>query len=132
MNRAIKFRAWHKRLKRMYPVRAIDFAASPMEVHLQSDAIALDTFLDKRDVELMQFTGMLDKNGRDIYEGDIVAHVAIERTGPVFYREEWGCFSVKHQGGITTLSYANLSETPWEIIGNIYETPELLKESNDG
>lgn len=80
---------------------------------------------------LTQFTGLHDKNGKEIYEGDIVK--TGEETGEVQYNEQQGAFIIlfyphnsKKKSGA-----ANLGST-WpspakEIIGNIYENPELLK-----
>lgn len=85
---------------------------------------------------LMQFTGLKDKNGKEIYEGDILKWVAgrhwtimggstkTDRFDTVTY-EGFGFCPFIHSdgyGGVTTIDVSNC-----EVIGNIYENPELLK-----
>lgn len=68
--------------------------------------------------ELMQFTGLKDKNGKEIYEGDLVAHNASAKPIDVeFIDGTFEPFSKSDFGWTSTLC---------EIIGNIYENPELL------
>jgi hypothetical protein len=71
-----------------------------------------------------QFTGLLDKNGREIYEGDVVrcgGHVYICRWNP--HRLEFAWYS---QDGLYIYPIGDM-RTDLEIIGNIYENPELLE-----
>lgn len=78
-----------------------------------------------------QFTGLTDKNGKKIFEGDIVAGAAhwLERTknGAVDFRE--GSFGlVWYRGDIETFNpFTSLCNVEYEVIGNIHDNPELLK-----
>lgn len=66
MNREIKFRAWDRQYKNMVAVYSIDFLTNEIDFKTNlNEPKNLDHF------ELMQFTGLLDKNGKEIYEGDI-------------------------------------------------------------
>lgn len=72
-----------------------------------------------------QFTGLFDKNGREIYEGDIIRH---SPKSDIYYIIEWhDCGLIAKQIGSS--SYAGI--TYWinitEVIGNIYDNPEILK-----
>lgn len=71
--------------------------------------------------KLMQFTGLKDKNGKDIYEGDVVEiETSLNRkhkTNVVFKDGMYNIASLISVGGM-----------PVEVIGNIFENPELLKE----
>ena len=71
------------------------------------------------DVILMQYTGLKDKNGKEIYEGDVVKTSL--GIGKVCMR--LGCWFIEMQ---KELGYFHTDEI--EVIGNIYENPELLKE----
>jgi hypothetical protein len=69
---------------------------------------------------VMQFTGLKDKNGKEIYEGDILQG----KSGPleVIWQEDVAGYRTRHQHGA---QYFLTSELP--VIGNIHENPELLK-----
>ncbi len=106
MKRIIKFRAWEK------PDPTVKFEGK-MHYDIQS---VLDKWLDSDDYEIMQFTGLLDKSGKEIYEGDIV-----EWKHPNSYGKE----EVKWVN--TGFYIPGVGTNYSEIIGNIYENSELLK-----
>ena len=82
------------------------------------------------EVELMQYTGLKDKNGTEIYEGDIVVHYDGELTFKAIV--EWDYWSWYLKGVIPEDNFQiedvtdrNVSDV--QIIGNVYEHPELLE-----
>jgi len=125
----IKFRAWDDeakayfldwdRVPRMYPVVAIDFQLRTMELKLPDDYEDRDT-INLDDCVLMQFTGLKDRNGIEIYEGDCFAW-GIHRCEVVWDKDGFGARN--QQGQIFSL---HTIFPMGEIIGNIYEKPELL------
>lgn len=74
-----------------------------------------------------QFTGILDKNGKEIYEGDIVEYTTCYFGNEKRHRKvvEWESFDSDDFGEPHNIGYFNLSEY-MEVIGNIYDNPELL------
>lgn len=80
-------------------------------------------------VELMQFTGLKDKNGKEIYEGDILQN-AHNNKAIIKFDTNVASFNFVLDGSACAfgLGLARLN-TNWEVIGNIYENPELLGES---
>jgi uncharacterized phage protein (TIGR01671 family) len=86
----------------------------------------------KADVVLMQYTGLKDKNGKEIYEGDIVKAEDFDWGLDGNYQIKWGgdypAFDIFELSGKSLdVEYNILSSDPdIEVIGNIYENPELL------
>ena len=82
--------------------------------------------------QVMQYTGLTDKNGREIFEGDIVAwqhydaEYQTQRASPVTF--ESACYYTKWKGSKYRL--CGWKDGVLEVIGNIYENPELLEQSS--
>jgi len=142
MKREIKFRVWDKTKKLFIPddVYAIlnptSFDAFGVMIKDWDDYREGEYFYDNAQ-ELIQFTGLKDKNGKDIYEGDIV-RIEYHNTSEIC-GIEWGYYSDGEYvdnvecwvAGTEPLSdKGGLWGSPkhdYEVIGNIYENPELLK-----
>jgi len=120
--REIKFRAWDG--KKMRFVTEIHFMLKALYVHsseLSGWVGGLDNDLQFKTI--MQFTGVFDKNGKEIYEGDVIKHNCGRKTAEVFWSDiyaRWGARSIHN-------CFYVLAAIKSEVIGNIYEHPELLK-----
>ena len=124
--REIKFRAWDKKENKMFQVFSIT---------LNEDGTLRYVFywdrypmLKDKDVELMQWTGLQDTNGQDIYEGDIIQFRISTINGnlapPHIFEviNKKGCFKAGHKHFSQFNCYDII-----EVIGNKFENPELLK-----
>lgn len=118
MNREIKFRAWDKSCDKMRGENGIKDCFS-----LRSDGVYNDDYI------LMQFTGLKDKNGKEVYEADIVIHdgekIVVNYGIQSVDAFEGAGFNLWSFYGQKLGGFRLQSEI--EIIGNIYENPELLK-----
>lgn len=128
MKQDIKFRAWNKKDKVMVDVAAMNLGPSGLWSLIED---AYDAELQLADnYELMQYTGLKDKNGREIYEGDIVRTGEDNigdpdpTIGQVIMREgSWLIENEKKQEEIGLFSEI----TSREVIGNIFEDNQLLE-----
>ena len=109
--RTIKFRAWDKNNLRMLEHEQL-LKSSP---YYQSP-------FTRDDIELMQFTGLLDKNGKEIYEGDIIQN----EFGKKIVTWCDGGFYCDEEKTIMRIYFWLLELSKIKVIGNIYENPELL------
>ena len=79
-----------------------------------------------------QFTGLTDKNGKKIFEGDIVkfSHPAFNkrRIGVISYEINETGFVLRYKGDYCWIAYI---DEFYEVIGNVYDNPELLEVEND-
>jgi uncharacterized phage protein (TIGR01671 family) len=129
--REIKFRLWDG--QHLQPVGSITFHTDG-SYHVNDEFPVNDIEMNERfggnKYHLMQFTGLHDKNGNDIYEGDIIRcphRVTHPKEGGVLTQYErtdlieWD----DNEGGFGRNQY-EMNEYSFQVIGNIYENPELL------
>lgn len=124
--RAIKFRAWDLVSSRMVVLEDFYFRKEYTNISGIRFHVGLDkseTRAEGEDLILMQFTGLHDSNGKEIFEGDLV------KGGPnsplrVEYRN--GAFSGYSQDTEMPYPIDEFGSGKTEVVGNIYENPELL------
>ncbi|ASQ48368.1 hypothetical protein BCB68_05155 [Leptotrichia sp. oral taxon 498] len=135
MSKEIKFRAWLKEDKKMENVKTMDFTDKTIRCLKKNEFI--NAYLLRRvsfdDVELMQYTGLKDKNSKEIYEGDIVlvkpGGISTWYKTVVKFKE--GAFIASLIDGENYIYIFNrgFDSNDFEILGNIYENLELLEEN---
>lgn len=128
-----KFRVWMKSLKWMCDVTNISFDSKFVDICQQGDTERYtEMSVEFDEITLMQSTGLFDRNGKEIFEGDIVRQV---RTQPITENETITGVVIMIEGAWLIMNDCEqLASYLWsetdenEIIGNIYENPELLED----
>lgn len=158
MNRDIKFRAWNKSYSYMINFdnckNGIEYRCGELTVSTGWDSYDNPTYEgDDSHIEVMQYTGLKDKNGVEIYEGDIVSMhqflfdwsevkkvisgvigwdeygLTLKQIRNEFIEEYYGYG--EGEGELPLDSFYGLHEDSWTVLGNIHENPELLNDSSD-
>lgn len=127
--REIKFRAWVKDKKAIFEVVLINYVTKKVTYLLERVGHLLNIRHEKfNDIELMQYTGLKDKNNKEIYEGDILFESFGERYYKVVF--ENGSFRAEFKGDFEWHHFDLIDVViqGCEVVGNIYENPELMEE----
>ena len=121
--REIKFRAWDETEKHMYN----------WENLLNQNLKNIFTIPEECGYNIMQYTGLKDKNGKEIYEGDIIfikgETKLLDIKGKVEYSNILAQFIITNTGNIVNEAepLGDYEEEDIEKIGNVYDNPELLE-----
>lgn len=117
MNREIKFRLCIKKHNEIYYNPLIDFQENIIYSEMPVDN-SVGFYFDEKDFELMQYTGLKDIKGKEIYEGDLVKSLLYNdgEINKVIWEDALSIYPFQYY----------MQSEDFEIIGNIYENPELL------
>ena len=126
----LNFRVWDKKLKLLGNVSYIDFESKHLMYYFDEET---ELYANFQDVEIMQSTGLFDKNGVEIFEGDIV----IDTVGPqikmvVKWIDDCAAFrTIGTYEGENFVGYVGhetkFGKNTCQVIGNIYENKELSR-----
>lgn len=122
-----KFRALDRLTGKMFPVGIIDYSIQSVYIEEPNEMYCERDF---DEIDLMEFTGLKDKNDVEIYEGDLVRYIdgVKEITCPVKFIKEYACFGVEWRNGLlVTFEYLEsvyIELNNLEVVGNIYDNPD--------
>ncbi len=126
MEREIKFRCWNEATKNM-----INWRDTEKTFHIR---------INLPECVLLQFTGLKDKNGKEIFEGDVLKFVfepskkhkkgIVHHHQVIWYdkKSKWSLRRTDEKGNLHIVGIGKLDIDTYEVIGNIYENPELLED----
>ena len=121
MNREIKFRAWDKKGEYMCNRATGCYDTLGCEPSCSFMVASFGELVEHDDCILMQYTGLKDKNGVEIYEGDILQRKGHKYKHQIIWHEQSAGFNLAWVYDSLT------SEYQIEVIGNIYENPDLIR-----
>ena len=129
--RDIKFRVWCKENKQFIQFNKMGFLEDGSLWYVQEvDENEPPYFENQNNWELMQYTGLKDKNGVEINEGDIVKNIRNGISRKVYWDAHCASFHLSKQGKKeSNVDYWSLSNPQWnyEVIGNVYQNKGLLE-----
>ena len=122
-----KFRAWDKKCNEMFKDTFAITESGQVIIVEQKSVFDTPEYVFTDDLIIMQSTGLTDKNGKEIFEGDVVRFHTPQLTtiGVVVFVKNEACFKVRNDFGGHWVTVFHTRY--FEVIGNIYQNPELLE-----
>ena len=126
--REIKFRAWDKKIQQFIDAKEIVINDGKVFRNWQDYE---DYIPDDNTIELVWFTGIVDKAGKDIFEGDIIqcTNHSVKKNGLVMM--EQGMWNWEYKLGAVSWLWDVIGRWKGTVIGNRFENPELLKDDQE-
>ena len=126
--REIKFRAWDKKIQQFIDAKEIVINDGKVFRNWRDYE---DYIPDDNTIELVWFTGLVDKAGKDIFEGDIIqcTNHSVKKNGLVMM--EQGMWNWEYKLGAVSWLWDVIGRWKGTVIGNRFENPELLKEEQE-
>lgn len=126
--REINFRAWDKKIQQFIDAKEIVINDGKVFRNWQDYE---DYIPDDNTIELVWFTGLVDKAGKDIFEGDIIqcTNHSVKKNGLVMM--EQGMWNWEYKLGAVSWLWDVIGRWKGTVIGNRFENPELLKEEQE-
>lgn len=133
MNREIKFRGkgysgWFYGYVQEYHEKFCKrICVCPVSIRTSKDSLLYEV----KEETIGQFTGLHDKNGKEIYEGDTIKITGSNEAKHVAYSDKEAAFGIQYPNGdffAFVFDITGISEDCFEIIGNIHDNPELLED----
>lgn len=133
----LKFRAWEGgTASRMYPTEEVMLFNG--SIWIPDEGSDTHEWVENNDLELMQSTGLKDKNGQEIFEGDVIQYQntkvpSADSKGIVKYFDNWAMFGIDVEHNEPRALFFNglADHISLEVVGNIYENKEFLEDNHD-
>lgn len=135
--REIKFRAWNGKMKRMFSAEEmaedqLTLLSTGQFINVHGGSTKLSVIYPLDAMLPLQYTGLKDKNGNEIYEGYLLKKEDAEKPRIVKWTDQNGAYFVLSNSATEKVDWDDcltderINTYGYEIIGNIYENPELL------
>lgn len=132
MNVKLKFKIWHRDENEMFHMKDIMYINfSDRIIRIENDHYSFSESLDEDVIKILHYTGFKDKNGIEICDGDVLSKdgywsIRVECNNDGFMVRDLD--KIRYNNKCLNWYISNFDINGWEVIGNIYENPDLLED----